>query len=142
MQALLFAPAVCACVHAPCTYGLRSRRIHPHNQPHSHENRHPLVDEQVAQKLRKLKHLTLLPVYELVEKEIVGFYNSLPLMKELKSEALRCARQLCVHACMRACFILLTHCTAPPQPRLPHESNHAVHLMHLLGSGTGCSSWK
>lgn len=48
---------------------------------------------QVAQKLRKLKHLRLLPVYDLVEKEIQGFHNSLPLMKELKSEALRCARR-------------------------------------------------
>ncbi|GLI59150.1 hypothetical protein VaNZ11_000978 [Volvox africanus] len=45
--------------------------------------------EAVLTKLRKLKNLKLLPVYELVEKEIQGFYNSLPLMKELKSEALR-----------------------------------------------------
>jgi dynein heavy chain len=43
----------------------------------------------VAQKLRKLKHLRLLPVYDLVDKDIQGFFNSLPLMKELKSEALR-----------------------------------------------------
>jgi dynein heavy chain len=33
--------------------------------------------------------MQLLPVYELVEKEITGFFNSLPLMKELKSDALR-----------------------------------------------------
>uniref|UniRef100_A0A6S8LSH1 AAA+ ATPase domain-containing protein n=1 Tax=Dunaliella tertiolecta TaxID=3047 RepID=A0A6S8LSH1_DUNTE len=45
--------------------------------------------DEVAQKLRKLKHLRLLPVFDLVEKDIQGFYNSLPLMKELKSEALR-----------------------------------------------------
>ncbi|KAF5830619.1 hypothetical protein DUNSADRAFT_14266 [Dunaliella salina] len=45
--------------------------------------------DEVAQKLRKLKHLRLLPVYDLVEKDIQGFFNSLPLMKELKSEALR-----------------------------------------------------
>ncbi|KXZ49756.1 DHC2 protein [Gonium pectorale] len=45
--------------------------------------------EAVLIKLRKLKSLKLLPVYELVEKEIQGFHNSLPLMKELKSEALR-----------------------------------------------------
>nr|Q9SMH3.1 RecName: Full=Dynein-1-alpha heavy chain, flagellar inner arm I1 complex; AltName: Full=1-alpha DHC; AltName: Full=Dynein-1, subspecies f [Chlamydomonas reinhardtii]CAB56598.1 1-alpha dynein heavy chain [Chlamydomonas reinhardtii] len=45
--------------------------------------------EAILTKLRKLKSLKLLPVYELVEKEIQGFYNSLPLMKELKSEALR-----------------------------------------------------
>ncbi len=47
--------------------------------------------EAILTKLRKLKQLKLLPVYELVEKEIQGFFNSLPLMKELKSEALRCA---------------------------------------------------
>ncbi|PNH08033.1 Dynein-1-alpha heavy chain, flagellar inner arm I1 complex [Tetrabaena socialis] len=45
--------------------------------------------EAVLVKLRKLKSLKLLPMYELVEKEIQGFHNSLPLMKELKSEALR-----------------------------------------------------
>lgn len=45
--------------------------------------------EEISTKLRKLKHLKLMPTYELVEKEIQGFYNSLPLMKELKSDALR-----------------------------------------------------
>ncbi|KAL6757976.1 dynein heavy chain, N-terminal region 1-domain-containing protein, partial [Haematococcus lacustris] len=45
--------------------------------------------EETANKLRKLKHLKLLPVYELVEKEVTGFFNSLPLMKELKGDALR-----------------------------------------------------
>lgn len=45
--------------------------------------------EEILAKLRKLKALKLLPVYELTEKEIEGFYNSLPLMKELRSEALR-----------------------------------------------------
>lgn len=51
--------------------------------------------DEAAQKLHKMKNLQLLPVYELVDKEIVGFCNSLPLMKELKSEALRCVF-LCV----------------------------------------------
>lgn len=45
--------------------------------------------EEIQNKLRKLKHLKLLPVYEAVEKDIQGFFNSLPLMKELKSDALR-----------------------------------------------------
>ena len=45
--------------------------------------------EEVLLKLRKLKHLKLLPVYELVEKDVQGFLNALPLMRELKSEALR-----------------------------------------------------
>lgn len=39
--------------------------------------------------LHKLKHLSGLPVYELVEREVVGFQAALPLMKELKSDALR-----------------------------------------------------
>ncbi len=50
--------------------------------------------EAVLGRLRKLKSLRLLPVYELVDKEVQGFYNSLPLMKELKSEALRLVCEL------------------------------------------------
>lgn len=53
--------------------------------------------EEVANKLRKLKQFKLMPTYELVEKEIQGFISSLPLMKELKSDALRwaaCVRML------------------------------------------------
>jgi dynein heavy chain, axonemal len=45
--------------------------------------------EEIVMKLRRLKQFKLMITYELVEHEIVGFYNSLPLMKELKSEALR-----------------------------------------------------
>eukprot|EP00798_Chlamydomonas_sp_ICE-L_P031817 gene31817-7021_t len=45
--------------------------------------------EEILAKLYKLKHLKLLPVYENCDREIQGFFNSLPLMKELKSEALR-----------------------------------------------------
>jgi dynein heavy chain len=45
--------------------------------------------EETGNRLRKLTHLKLLPVYELVDKEIQGFFNSLPLMKELKGDALR-----------------------------------------------------
>lgn len=47
--------------------------------------------EEMAHKLAKLKELKHLPTYDLVHANIQGFYNSLPLMKELKSEALRCA---------------------------------------------------
>lgn len=43
----------------------------------------------VANKLKKLKGLEELPVYELVQAEISGFADSLPLMKELKSDSLR-----------------------------------------------------
>ena len=43
----------------------------------------------VEGKLRQLKHLADSPVYELVGKEIAAFAASLPLMKDLKSEALR-----------------------------------------------------
>lgn len=45
--------------------------------------------EEISNKLRKLKQFKLMPTYELVEREIQGFHNSLPLMKELKSDALR-----------------------------------------------------
>lgn len=45
--------------------------------------------EEILNKLRKLKHLKALPTFELVEKEVQGFFNSLPLMRELKSDALR-----------------------------------------------------
>lgn len=43
----------------------------------------------VANKLKKLKGLEDLPVYGLVQAEISGFADSLPLMKELKSDTLR-----------------------------------------------------
>ena len=43
----------------------------------------------VANKLKKLKGVEELPVYSLVQTEISGFADSLPLMKELKSESLR-----------------------------------------------------
>ncbi|DBA95316.1 TPA: Dynein heavy chain cytoplasmic [Trebouxia sp. C0006] len=45
--------------------------------------------DEVAKKLRALTSLKLLPVYEAVEKEIQGFKNSLPLMRDLKNDALR-----------------------------------------------------
>lgn len=45
--------------------------------------------EEILHKLRKLKELKQLPTYSLVENEIQGFCDSLPLMKELKSDALR-----------------------------------------------------
>ena len=45
--------------------------------------------DEVARKLRALTTLKMLPVYEAVEKEIQGFKNSLPLMRDLKNEALR-----------------------------------------------------
>lgn len=43
----------------------------------------------VATKLKKLKGFESMPVYELVQAEIAGFADSLPLMKELKSDSLR-----------------------------------------------------
>lgn len=43
----------------------------------------------VANKLKKLKGLEDMPVYVLVQAEVAGFADSLPLMKELKSDALR-----------------------------------------------------
>jgi hypothetical protein len=45
--------------------------------------------EGVATKLKKLKGLEDMPVFGLVQAEIAGFADSLPLMKELKSDALR-----------------------------------------------------
>ena len=45
--------------------------------------------EEVAKKLKDLKELKHIVTYELVDNEIQGFLDSLPLMKELKSEALR-----------------------------------------------------
>lgn len=45
--------------------------------------------DEVARKLRTLTNLKLLPVYEAVEKEIQGFKNALPLMRDLKHDALR-----------------------------------------------------
>ena len=45
--------------------------------------------EEVAGRLTKLKGVKDLPAYAAVEAEITGFKDSLPLMKELKSEALR-----------------------------------------------------
>jgi hypothetical protein len=51
--------------------------------------------QAVATKLKKLKGLEDMPVFGLVQAEIAGFADSLPLMKELKSEALRCVH--CSH---------------------------------------------
>lgn len=45
--------------------------------------------QAVALKLKKLKALEDMPVFKLVHAEIAGFADSLPLMKELKSESLR-----------------------------------------------------
>ena len=45
--------------------------------------------DEVAKKLRGLTALKNLPVYESVEKEIQGFKNSLPMMRDLKNDALR-----------------------------------------------------
>jgi Dynein heavy chain, N-terminal region 2 len=47
------------------------------------------VTEDVASKLKKMKELSDLPVHGFVTKEIASFLSSLPLMKDLKSEALR-----------------------------------------------------
>lgn len=45
--------------------------------------------EEIYTKLKKLKHLKHLPVFELADRTIEGFLNSLPLMADLKSDALR-----------------------------------------------------
>lgn len=45
--------------------------------------------EDVMLSLKKLKHLKTVPTYEMVEHTIQGFQHSLPLMADLKSEALR-----------------------------------------------------
>ena len=45
--------------------------------------------DEVAKKLRGLTALKNLPVYEAVESEIQGFKNSLPMMRDLKNDALR-----------------------------------------------------
>ena len=52
-------------------------------------NRIVEATEEVQGKLKKLNHLSDGPVYDLVKKEISGFMSSLPLMKNLKSDALR-----------------------------------------------------
>lgn len=44
---------------------------------------------QIAAKLGRLRGVRDMPVYSLVEAEVAGFLDSLPLMRELKSEALR-----------------------------------------------------
>lgn len=45
--------------------------------------------EEVATKLKHMKHLADQPIYEAVCSNIHGFMSSLPLMQELKSDALR-----------------------------------------------------
>lgn len=45
--------------------------------------------QEVAKRLRGLQHLRLMPAFEAVEKEIMGFQSSLPLMQELRGEAVR-----------------------------------------------------
>lgn len=47
------------------------------------------VTEEVSTELKKKKHLFELPLYDVVYKNIEGFLSALPLMKELKSDALR-----------------------------------------------------
>lgn len=47
--------------------------------------------QAVQVKLKKLKALEDIPVFGLVQAEVAGFADSLPLMKELKSDSLRCA---------------------------------------------------
>lgn len=74
-----------ACVHTH-SHDRRTFALHPARQFPTY----PFVaPQEISNKLRKLKALKQLPVYELVDKEITGFANSLPLMKELKSDALR-----------------------------------------------------
>jgi dynein heavy chain len=60
--------------------------------------------EGVALRLKKLRGLEDVPVFGLVQAEIAGFADSLPLMKELKSDALRSVRAgLCLqHCCLQA----------------------------------------
>ena len=45
--------------------------------------------DTVISKLKKLKTLSMMPVFKVVEAEIQGFFDSLPIMKELKSDTLR-----------------------------------------------------
>lgn len=47
------------------------------------------VTEEVAVELKKKRFLSDMPLFDAVSKSIQGFLSSLPLMKELKSEALR-----------------------------------------------------
>jgi dynein heavy chain, axonemal len=47
------------------------------------------VTEEVAAELKKKRMLSEMPLFEAVSKNIRGFLASLPLMKELKSDALR-----------------------------------------------------
>lgn len=44
---------------------------------------------QIAAKLGRLRGVRDMPVYGLVESEVAGFLESLPLMRELKGDALR-----------------------------------------------------
>jgi dynein heavy chain len=68
--------------------------------------------EGVAAKLKKLKGLEDMPMFGLVQAGIAGFADSLPLMKELKSDALRCAAVACG--------------TAVSQPRTCHHWGHTL----------------
>lgn len=45
--------------------------------------------ETTLEHLRSLNHLKSLPLFSKIEKEIIGFAESLPLMRVLKSEAIR-----------------------------------------------------
>jgi hypothetical protein len=47
------------------------------------------VTEEVVAELKKKRMLCDMPLYDAVSKNILGFLASLPLMKELKSDALR-----------------------------------------------------
>jgi dynein heavy chain len=47
------------------------------------------TSEETAKKLRQLKHLSSLRVYGLVAAEISGFQVGLPLMRDLKNDAMR-----------------------------------------------------
>ncbi len=95
--------------------------------------------EETGNKLKKLKHLKHLPTYELVDKEIQGFFNSLPLMKELKGEALRCATRL-TRAALRS--LLRALCWALVTARRVCVRGCAPPVVRRAGSGTGRSSWR
>lgn len=52
-------------------------------------NKIVVAAEEVALKLKQMKHLAHMPIFDVVSTNISGFMSSLPLMKELKSDALR-----------------------------------------------------
>lgn len=73
------------------TLGCEHKRRRPHDRfaPPQHTRTHTRTRTQIAAKLARLRGVKDLPAFRAAEAEVAGFLAALPLMRALKSDALR-----------------------------------------------------